>query len=237
MASPIVPKLLGATAALLFAALIVFVSLPAAASRPSAPFPLPATDDQLAAAPGRARVVFAGGCFWGVQAVFQHVKGVVRATSGYAGGAAKTASYEIVSSGSTGHAESVEVMYDPSQVSFGQLLRVFFSVAHDPTERNRQGPDEGTQYRSAIFFTDDHQQQLAQAYITQLDTAKVFSHKIATEVAPLSASGFYPAEAYHQDYATRYPMDPYIAVNDRPKVSNLHSQYPDLWVEKLAPSH
>ncbi len=229
------PKFLGATAAVMLAALVVFLSMPAAASKPGAPFPMPAADDQLASAPGKARMVVAGGCFWGVQAVFQHVKGVVRATSGYAGGAAKTASYEVVSSGGTGHAESVEVIYDPSQVSYGTLLRVFFSIAHDPTQKNRQGPDEGTQYRSVIFYTDDHQQQLAQAYIAQLETAKTFSHKIVTELVPLN--GFYPAEPYHQDYATRNPFDPYIAMNDRPKVNNLHSQYPDLWVEKIAPSH
>ncbi len=230
-----VPKFLGAAAALVLAASVVFFSMPAAASKPSVPFPTPATDDQLASAPGKARMVVAGGCFWGVQAVFQHVKGVVRATSGYAGGAAKTASYEVVSSGGTGHAESVEVIYDPSQVSYGTLLRVFFSIAHDPTQKNRQGPDEGTQYRSVIFYADDHQQQLAQAYIAQLEAAKTFSHKIVTEVVPLN--GFYPAEAYHQDYATRNPFDPYIAMNDRPKVNNLHSQYPDLWVEKIASSH
>ncbi len=127
------------------------------------------------------------------------------------------------------------MIYDPSQVSYGTLLRVFFSIAHDPTQKNRQGPDEGTQYRSVIFYTDDHQQQLAQAYIAQLETAKTFSHKIVTELVPLN--GFYPAEPYHQDYATRNPFDPYIAMNDRPKVNNLHSQYPDLWVEKIAPSH
>ena len=180
------------------------------------------------------RAVLAGGCFWGVQAVFQHVKGVVRATSGYAGGAEKTASYHLVSSGTTGHAESVEVVYDPSQITYGQLLRVFFSVAHDPTERNRQGPDEGTQYRSAIFFTNARQQEIARAYIAQLDSAKIYRRPIATEVAALT--GFYPAEAYHQDYATRFPFDPYIVVNDRPKVNNLQSHYPELFVSKMASS-
>jgi len=223
-------------------AAIVLVALTAAvmsagASKAKVAFPEPAVNDQLASAPGQARVVVAGGCFWGVQAVFQHVKGVLRATSGYAGGAAKTASYEVVSTGTTGHAESVEVVFDPSQVSYGQLLRVFFSVAHDPTQKNRQGPDEGTQYRSVIFCTDTRQQEIARAYIAQLDDAKIFPRRIATEVVSLSAlPGFYAAEAYHQDYATRHPFDPYIAVNDRPKVNNLRTQLPDLFVEHGAPA-
>jgi peptide-methionine (S)-S-oxide reductase len=171
--------------------------------------------------------VFAGGCFWGVQAVFQHVSGVVDATSGYAGGAADTAKYDLVSTGDTGHAESVRVTFDPARVSFGQLLRVFFSVAHDPTELNRQGPDEGTQYRSALFFTDPAQKRVADAYIGQLDRAKLFHGRIVTEVAPLKA--FYPAEAYHQNYATVHPNDPYIVINDAPKVAHLRQLYPDLY--------
>jgi peptide-methionine (S)-S-oxide reductase len=203
-------------------------------SAAAAAFPSPAMDDPLASAPAKETLVLAGGCFWGVQAVYQHVKGVTRATSGYAGGQAKTASYHIVSSGATGHAESVEIVYDPSQISYGQLLRVFFSVAHDPTERNRQGPDEGTQYRSVIFYTSPRQQEIARAYIAQLDGAKIFKRPIATEVVPLA--GFYAAEAYHQDYATTHPFDPYIMVNDKPKVNNLQSHYPDLFVSKMASS-
>jgi peptide-methionine (S)-S-oxide reductase len=192
--------------------------------------PAPAVDEPLAGAPAERSVVFAGGCFWGVQAVFQHVKGVKSAVSGYSGGAAATAHYERVSEGTTGHAESVEVTYDPSQVSFGQLLEVFFSVAHDPTERDRQGPDTGSQYRSAIFTTSDDQTRVAQAYIRQLDEAKVFSGPIVTELKPLA--GFYPAEDYHQDYATLHPESGYIRRYDLPKVSSLEKQYPDLYRAK-----
>jgi len=203
-------------------------------AKPKAPFPVATVDDPLATAPGQQKFVLAGGCFWGIQAVFQHVKGVTKATSGYAGGAAKTASYELVSSGATGHAESVEVTYDPSQVTYGQLLRVFFSVAHDPTEKNRQGPDEGTQYRSVVFYASERQQEVARAYIAQLNESKIFSKPIATELTALG--GFYPAEGYHQNYATKNPFDPYIMINDRPKVTNLKSQYPDLYTEHLAPA-
>jgi peptide-methionine (S)-S-oxide reductase len=162
--------------------------------------------------------------------VFEHLKGVIDATSGYSGGSAKTASYEMVSSDTTGHAESVKVSYDPSQISFGQLLKIFFSVGHDPTEVNRQGPDVGTQYRSVIFYSNGNQQRIAQAYIEQLEGAKIFPHRIATAVVPLEA--FYPAEAYHQDYAARHPYDPYIMFNDRPKVDALRKQYPGLYVER-----
>src|SRR5271163_276362 len=162
--------------------------------------PDPAVDQPLAAQKSSATVVVAGGCFWGVQAVFEHVKGVTRATSGYSGGTAKNPSYEDVSSGSTGHAESVEIVYDPSKITLGQLLKVFFSVAHDPTELNRQGPDTGTQYRSIVFFSSPDQQHIAQAYVEQLDQAKVFSQPIVTEITPLKT--FYRAENYHQEYAT-----------------------------------
>jgi len=162
--------------------------------------------------------------------VFKHVKGVTRATSGYAGGSAKTASYELVGSGTTGHAESVEVVYDPSQISYGQLLKVFFSVAHDPTQLNRQGPDVGTQYRSAIFFSNPDQQRIAQAYVAQLQDAKLFSRPIVTQVAPLQ--GFYPAEAYHQDYLARHPESMYIVINDLPKLAQLKVQWPDLYVAR-----
>lgn len=188
--------------------------------------PSPAVDMPLAkSAPQTA--VFSGGCFWGIQAVFQHVKGVTDATSGYTGGEASTAEYEIVSTGSTGHAESVKVTFDPSQVSYGQLLKVFFSVAHDPTELNRQGPDEGTQYRSMISYASADQKRIAEAYIAQLDQAKVFHGRIVTQVVPLKA--FYPAEDYHQNYATLHPDNPYIAINDLPKVAHLKQMFPQLY--------
>jgi peptide-methionine (S)-S-oxide reductase len=174
--------------------------------------------------------VIAGGCFWGIQAVFQHTKGVISATSGYSGGLAKTAEYELVSTGETGHAESVQITYDPSKITYGQLLRVFFSVAHDPTQLNRQGPDEGTQYRSSIFYGGDEQKRIAEAYIAQLDKAKVFQRSIVTQVVPLKA--FYPAEAYHQDYAALHPNNPYIVYNDAPKVAHLREQFPDLYTGK-----
>jgi peptide-methionine (S)-S-oxide reductase len=171
-------------------------------------------------------VVLAAGCFWGVEAVFERVKGVTEATSGYAGGSKMTAHYEVVSSGVTGHAESVKVSYDPSQISFGQLLKVYFAVAHDPTELNRQGPDEGTQYRSSIFYTSEEQKQVALAYIAQLDKAGVFRRRIVTKVVPLD--GFYPAEDYHQRFFDRNPNYPYIVFNDLPKVKHLQADFPEL---------
>jgi peptide-methionine (S)-S-oxide reductase len=192
--------------------------------------PAPASDEARASAPGKQTAVLSGGCFWGVQAVFQHVKGVISATSGYSGGSSKTAEYEIVSTGETGHAESVQIVYDPSQITYGELLRVFFSVAHDPTQLNRQGPDEGTQYRSSIFYSNDEQKRIAEAYIAQLDQAKIFSRRIVTQVVPLKS--FYPAEAYHQNYATLHPNQPYIAYNDAPKVEHLRQQFPDLFTGK-----
>src|ERR1700691_749076 len=181
--------------------------------------PSPAVDEAKSAAKGKETAVVAGGCFWGVQAVFQHVKGVISATSGYSGGTVKNPDYETVSSGSTGHAESVKIVYDPSKVTYGELLRVFFSVALDPTEVNRQGPDEGTQYRSVIFFGNDEQKRIAEAYIAQLNQAKVLRKSIATQVVHLKES--YTAEGYHQNYATVHPNDPYIIYNDAPKVANL----------------
>jgi peptide-methionine (S)-S-oxide reductase len=196
----------------------------------AAQLPDPATDVPKAAAKGQATAVFAGGCFWGVDAVFKHVKGVTSATSGYSGGASKTAHYELVGTGATGHAEAVQVVYDPSQISYGQLLRVFFSVAHDPTQLNRQGPDVGTQYRSAIFYADPDQQRVAKAYIAQLEQAKSFSRPIVTEVAPLNA--FYPAEAYHQNYLAQHPENMYIVINDLPKIGELRKQFPDLYVKR-----
>ena len=201
-----------------------------AGSGASAAVPAPAVDQPKAATAAKRTAVVAGGCFWGIQAVFQHVKGVVSATSGYAGGSVKNPDYETVSSGRTGHAESVQIVYDPSKVSYGELLRVFFSVALDPTEVNRQGPDEGTQYRSVIFYGNDEQKKIAEAYIAQLDQAKVFRGKIATQVTPLQA--FYPAEAYHQNYAELHPNQPYIVYNDAPKVANLRKEFPDLYTGK-----
>jgi peptide-methionine (S)-S-oxide reductase len=192
--------------------------------------PSPAADEARATAAGKQTAVVAGGCFWGIQAVFQHVKGVVNATSGYSGGSAKTADYETVSGGRTGHAESVEIVYDPAQITYGELLRIFFSVAHDPTEFDRQGPDEGTQYRSVIFYGNGEQKRIAEAYIAQLDQAKVFGHKIVTQVVPLK--GFYPAEAHHQNYAALHPDNPYIVYNDAPKVANLRREFPELYTGK-----
>jgi peptide-methionine (S)-S-oxide reductase len=173
--------------------------------------------------------VFAGGCFWGVEAVFEHVKGVIRVTSGYAGGSISSPSYEAVSSGETGHAESVEVVFDPAQISYGKLMQIFFSVAHDPTQLNRQGPDEGTQYRSAIFYVSDAQKREAEAYVAQLTKAKTFAQPIVTEIAPLSR--FYAAEDYHQDFMEKHPLHPYIVINDRPKVVQLKRQFPELYRE------
>jgi peptide-methionine (S)-S-oxide reductase len=190
--------------------------------------PAAVVDEAKATASGKETAVVAGGCFWGIQAVFQHVKGVRSATSGYAGGSAKTADYETVSTGRTGHAESVQIVYDPSKVTYGELLRVFFSVALDPTELNRQGPDEGTQYRSVIFYTNDDQKRIAEAYIAQLDQARVFPRKIVTQVVPLP-EGFHPAEAYHQNYATVHPYDPYIMRNDAPKVADLRTEFPEMY--------
>jgi peptide-methionine (S)-S-oxide reductase len=192
--------------------------------------PNPSVDAPLAPTKGQQTAVLAGGCFWGIQAVFEHLKGVIRATSGYSGGSAETAQYERVSTGRTGHAESVQVIYDPSQISYGQLLKVFFSVAHDPTQVDRQGPDTGTQYRSAIFYTSDEQKRIAQAYVGQLDQAKVFPKPIATQIVTLNK--FYPAEDYHQDYAEHHPENMYIVINDLPKVEILHKQFPELYVAK-----
>ena len=198
------------------AALMSLVAAPAFASAPAASAPLDT-------------VVFAGGCFWGVQAVFQHVNGVVSATSGYSGGRATKPSYEEVSTGSTGHAEAVRVVYDPAKVSYTKLLDVFFTVAHDPSELNKQGPDHGTQYRSALFFTNETQKAATLAYIAQLVKG---GEKVVTQVAPLN--GFYVAEGYHQDYATLHPNEPYIYYNDAPKIAALKKQYASLWTDKLA---
>jgi len=189
--------------------------------------PAPTVDATLAP-PGSPirKAVLAGGCFWGIELVYQHVRGVTNAVSGYAGGDAGTANYEAIGSGATGHAESVEISYDPSRVTYGQLLQIFFSVAHDPTTLDRQGPDYGPQYRSAIFFSDAEQEKIALAYIAQLDRAGAFKSPIVTKVTRLPA--FYPAESYHQDYATRNPGNPYIVINDLPKLRSFKTLFPDL---------
>jgi peptide-methionine (S)-S-oxide reductase len=196
---------------------------------PSVTLPDPVVDDQLAATSSTVNAVLAGGCFWGIEEMYQHVRGVNDAVSGYSGGSAGNANYALVSMGTTGHAESVRVTYDPSQITYGQLLKIFFSVAHDPTERGGQGPDMGSQYRSVVFVASEQQQKIAQAYINQLSAAGVFKHGITTRVVPLTA--FYEAEAYHQDYAKHNPTAPYIVINDLPKVEALKKQFPQLYVK------
>ena len=191
--------------------------------------PAPATDAPLAAKRGRQTAVFAGGCFWGTQSVFERVKGVVDTTVGYSGGSASTATYDQVTTETTGHAESVKVVYDPSKITYGKLLQLFFSVVHDPTQLNRQGPDVGTSYRSAIFYSNEEQHRIGTAYIAQLDAAKVFPSPIVTQVVPLK--GFYDAESYHQDYALHNPDNPYILVCDKPKIEALKAEYPELFQE------
>ncbi len=208
----------------------VFARLPAlyGAEEPVTIAP-PALDNPRAA--GATQVaVFAGGCFWGVQGVFEHVHGVRQVLAGYAGGEKSTASYETVSSGRTGHAESVQIRFNPAEISYGQLLQVFFSVAHDPTQLNRQYPDEGTQYRSAVFYADESQKRIAESYVTQLNQSRAFASPIVTRVDPLR--GFYPAEDYHQDYLIHNPTNPYIARNDLPKVENLRRVFPALYVAR-----
>jgi peptide-methionine (S)-S-oxide reductase len=208
--------------------LATFKIAPSLAAEEAVIIPPPAVDVQ--AGSGIQTAVVAGGCFWGVQGVFQHTAGVVNAVSGYAGGSKMTADYNMVSSGTTGHAESVEIKYDPKKISYGRILQIFFSVAHDPTQLNRQGPDTGTQYRSAIFTTNDDQKQVAETYIAQLNAAKVYNKPIVTKVGPLE--GFFPAEAYHQDYLTLHPNQPYIAYNDIPKVENLKKIFAENYIEK-----
>lgn len=230
--TPIMKRTLPNIAAVLVVipvALVLFAAkLTNGASRTDAqPVAAPAFNDQLTPAAGEDTAVFAGGCFWGVEAVFEHVKGVKSAVSGYAGGDIARPSYEMVSTGDTGHAESVQVIYDPAQVSYGKLLQIFFSVAHDPTQLNRQGPDHGTQYRSAIFYNSAQQQQAAEAYIKQLTAAKTFSRPIVTQVSKLRA--FYPAEEYHQDYLAHHPNQLYIVINDKPKVAALKREFSDIY--------
>jgi len=209
-------------------AIAAFVAVPSRAAEDAVVIPAPKAD--VKADDGLQTAVLAGGCFWGVQGVFQHTAGVVNAVSGYAGGSQMTATYEQVSTGSTGHAESVQVKFDPKKISYGKILQIYFSVAHDPTQLNRQGPDHGTQYRSAIFTTSDEQKQVADAYIAQLNAAKVYGSPIVTKVGPLQA--FFPAEAYHQDYLTLHPNQPYIAYNDLPKIENLKKLFAGNYIEK-----
>ena len=216
-------SLLAATAALTLA-----FAAPSGAAEQAIAIPAPAVDATPAS--GLQTAVLAGGCFWGVQGVFQHTAGVINAVSGYAGGTKATADYRTVSSGTTGHAESVEIKYDPKKITYGKILQIFFSVVHDPTQLDRQGPDTGAQYRSAIFTTSDEQRKVADAYIAQLNAAKVFRKPIVTKVGALEA--FYPAEAYHQDYLTLHPTQPYIAYNDIPKVENLKMMFADNYIEK-----
>jgi peptide-methionine (S)-S-oxide reductase len=207
----------------------IFLFTCCAIAAPKAPIPPAKVDVSLSPAPGKQTAVFAGGCFWGTQAVFERVKGVLDTTVGYSGGSAKTATYDQVITETTGHAESVEVIYDPSRLTYGELLRIFFSVAHDPTQLNRQGPDTGTSYRSAIFYSTEDQKRIADAYIAQLDAAKVFPGRIVTEVTPLNK--FYRAEEYHQDFAIKNPTNSYIQVCDLPKIAALKQQFPDLFVD------
>jgi peptide-methionine (S)-S-oxide reductase len=209
-------------------AITTFMVAPSRAAEDAVIIPAPSVDVQ--ASDGVQTAVVAGGCFWGVQGVFQHTAGVVNAVSGYAGGSKASADYNMVSTGTTGHAESVQIKYDPKKISYGKILQIFFSVVHDPTQLNRQGPDSGTQYRSAIFTTSDEQKKVADAYIAQLNAAKVYKKPIMTKVGPLE--GFFPAEAYHQDYLTLHPDQPYIAYNDIPKVENLKKLFADSYLEK-----
>ena len=213
-----------------FSALLTLFAASPAMAEGARLTPAPTLDEPLASAPAKETVVLAGGCFWGVQGVFQHVKGVLNAVSGYAGGEKSAADYETVSTGSTGHAESVRVTYDPSQITLGQILRVYFSVAHDPTELNRQGPDTGTQYRSAIFPTTPEQARIAKAYIAEINKARVFGAALVTKIEP--GREFFPAEGYHQDYLTLHPRQPYIVYNDLPKIADLKTTLPDLYREE-----
>ena len=219
----------GSLGSLLAFGLTLFLFACCAVAAPKTPIPAAKVDVPRTTVPGKQTAVFAGGCFWGTQAVFERVKGVLDTTVGYSGGSAKTATYNQVITETTGHAESVEVVYDTSQLTYGELLRIFFSVAHDPTQLNRQGPDVGTSYRSAIFYSTEDQKRIAEAYIAQLDAAKVFPGRIVTEVTPLK--GFYRAEDYHQDFAIKNPTNNYIQICDLPKIAALREQFPDLFVD------
>jgi peptide-methionine (S)-S-oxide reductase len=227
--SPFIGRGLAIALIVAFVAWTAVRSIGARPVEPKFPFPKPTADAPLATSKGEEKVVLAGGCFWGVQAVFEHLKGVKSAVSGYAGGHIESPGYEAVSTGLTGHAESVSVTFDPSQVSFGQILMVYFSVAHDPTQLNRQGPDSGSQYRSAIFYTSEEQKRIATAYVEQLNAAKSYPSKIVTQIAPFTA--FYRAEEYHQDYLSSHMDQPYIVYNDLPKLAHLKKEFPELYRE------
>src|SRR5258707_3670859 len=227
MRSPYIGRSIAIACIIAFFTWTAVRSIGAGPATPKFPFPKPDVDAPLAEARGQETVVLAGGCFWGVQGVFQHLKGVTSAVSGYAGGHVDSPGYEMVSTGLTGHAESVSVTFDPSQVSYGTILMVYFSVAHDPTQLNRQGPDSGSQYRSATFYSNDRQKDIAIAYVKQLDAAQVYPHKIVTQIAPLK--DFYRAEEYHQDYLNAHPNEPYIVYNDLPKIANLKKDFPQLY--------
>jgi peptide-methionine (S)-S-oxide reductase len=228
VSSPTIGRTLAIIAILAFFGWSAFRSAGARpAAEPRYPFPKPVVDAPLATSKSQQTAVLAGGCFWGVQAVFEHLKGVRSVTAGYSGGRVNLPGYEMVSSGLTGHAESVNITFDPSQISYGQILMIFFSVAHDPTQLNRQGPDDGTQYRSAIFYSNEEQHRIAAAYIEQLDAAKVYSRKIVTEVVAFKA--FFRAEDYHQDYLQTHTDQRYIVYNDLPKLEHLKKQFPALY--------
>jgi peptide-methionine (S)-S-oxide reductase len=216
------------TVSFLFLLAICTTAYPAS-SRTSSAFPKPAMDNPVATSHGQETAVLSGGCFWGIQAIYEHTRGVLSATSGYAGGSADSAHYDIVSGGNTGHAESVRVLFDPAQITYGQILMIFFSVAHDPTELNKQGPDWGSQYRSVVFYANAEEKKIADAYIAQLTSAKVYPQKIVTQVVPLTE--FYPAESYHQDYVKHHQTNPYIVINDLPKLANFKKLYPELYRE------
>jgi peptide-methionine (S)-S-oxide reductase len=210
--------------------LLVLAALVGSGASAASRFPDPVQDIKVAAAGTQQTAVLAGGCFWGVEAVFEQLAGVSDVVSGYAGGSSATAHYQVVSTGTTGHAESVKITFDPARISYGQLLKIFFAIAHDPTELNRQGPDEGTQYRSAIFYETPEQKTVAEAYIQQLEAARVFPRHIVTQVVPLQ--GFYPAEAYHQNFLDNNPTYPYIVYNDLPKLAHLKKQFPEMLKRK-----
>jgi peptide-methionine (S)-S-oxide reductase len=227
--SPMIGRGIAIVAILAFIAWSAVRSIGARPAEPTFPFPKPLVDAPLAATKSQETAVLAGGCFWGVQAVFEHLKGVASVAAGYSGGHVASPGYEMVSSGLSGHAESVSIAFDPSQISYGQILMVYFSVAHDPTQLNRQGPDSGSQYRSAIFYSNDEQKRIAAAYVEQLDAAKVYPKRIVTQIVPFKA--FYRAEEYHQDYLKSHTSQPYIVYNDLPKLDHLKKQFPELYRE------
>jgi peptide-methionine (S)-S-oxide reductase len=229
MRSPRIGRGIAIAVIVAFVAWSAVRSIGAKPNEPKFPFPKPAVDEPLSSTKSQATAVLAGGCFWGVQAVFEHLKGVTAVAAGYSGGHTESPGYEMVSSGLTGHAESVSITFDPSQISYGQILMVYFSVAHDPTQLNRQGPDSGSQYRSAIFYSNDEQKRIAVAYVAQIDAAKVYPARIVTQIAPIQA--FYRAEEYHQDYLKSHTREPYIVYNDLPKLEHLKTQFPELYRE------